>query len=176
VGRMLIDLGLLQNAENLFRDMAKRNPQSADAQQGLADAEFAEGNYAGALQAYRRLTAIDPANAYASQRAEEADRILALDPAAPGLKAAVRYARSRDLLLATLDAIDQCFGGEDKLPASIGDAATEARAAVARKRKPESFSDAADANVQLVLQLWKARPAACAADDAVVRTIDLLKR
>jgi tetratricopeptide (TPR) repeat protein len=176
VGRMLIDLGLNKNAEQLFADLAKRNPQSAEALQGLADAEFADAEYAAAQQAYQRLTTIDPANAAAGARARESARILALDPAAPGLKAAERYARSRDLLATTLDAIGKCYGGEGKLPPSIGDAAKNAKAALERKRRPTSLSDAADENEQLALQLWKARPATCAVDDALTRAVGLLER
>jgi CIC family chloride channel protein len=176
VGRMMIDLELYKNAEQLFSDLAKRNPRSAEAAQGLADSEFADRNYAAALPAYQRVVAVDPANAPAARRAEESARILALDPAAPGLKAADRYARSQELLSAVLDAIDRCFGREDKLPAAMADLAKQARAALTRKRRPDSLGDAADANAQLALELWKARPGTCAGDDAVARAIALLAR
>lgn len=175
VGRMLIDLGVLKNAEDLFRNLAQRNPQDAAAQQGLADAEFANEDYVAAADAYKRLLAIDPANSAAAARIEECARIVTLEASAPGLSGPARYARSRAFLAATLGAIAQCFGGEDKLPGSLTDTVRDAKAALARKRRPESYSDAADTNLQLALQLWKARPASCAADDAVARALALVK-
>jgi len=173
---MLIDFGLNKNAEQVFADLAKRNPRSAEALQGLADAEFADAEYPAAQQAYQRLMTIDPANAVAGGRAQEGARVLALDPAAPALKAASRYARSRDLLATTLYAMESCYGGEGKLPPSISDAAKNAKAALERKRQPTSLGDAVDENEQLALQLWKARPATCAVDDALTRALGLLER
>jgi tetratricopeptide (TPR) repeat protein/CBS domain-containing protein len=171
VGRLLIDLGMFQNAEDLFREQARRNPQDPEALQGLADARFASGEYATAGDAYQQLLQVDPENAAARQRAEECARILALNALAPGLSAAQRYARGRDLLAASLGDVTKCFGGEAKLPASLAEAAREAKAELARKRRPDSFSDAADANLQLASQIWAARPAGCAADDAVTRVV-----
>ena len=176
VGRMMIDLGLYRNAEQLFSDLAKRNPQSAEAVQGLADAEFADTNYGTALQAYQRLMGINPVNAPAGERAQESARILAMNPDAPGLRATDRYGRSLNLLSATLDAITRCFGGEDRLPQSTADTVKEAKGALTRTRKPNSLSDAADLNVELALRLWQARPATCVADDAVARAVALLQR
>lgn len=176
LGRMMIDLGLFKNAEKLFSDLAKSNPQSAEAIQGLADAEFADTNYGVALQGYQRLMGIDPVNAPAGERAQESARILAMNPDAPGLRAAGRYGRSVNLLSATLDAIEKCFGGEDKVPPSTADAVKEAKTALTRERRPSSLSDAADLNVELALRLWKARPSTCLADDAVGRAVALLQR
>ncbi len=175
VGRMLIDLGLLKNAEDLFRDLARRHPQDADAQQGLADAEFADAGYAAALESYQRLLAIDPANPAATARAAECARILSLEAAAPGMRAAERYERSRNLLTASLHALDGCFGGEDKLPAAAADDAQAATTELARTRRPVSFGDAADANLQLAERLWKARPPSCATDDALARALALAR-
>ena len=175
VGRMLIDLGILKNAEDLFRDLSRRNPQDAEALQGLADAEFTNAEYVDALGSYRRLLAIDPANPTAAERAAECGRILELFPAGRGLSPAERYSRSRNLLTATLDAVVRCSGGDDKLPSTMADAVREAKTELARKRRPTSFSDAADANMQLAEQLWSARLPSCVTDDAVARALAMVR-
>ena len=85
VGRMLIDAGLAKNAENLFRDLAHRNPNDAEAVQGLADAQFSSAEYAAARASYERVLALDPQNTAASQRLEECNVILT-PPAPPPRK------------------------------------------------------------------------------------------
>ncbi len=176
VAKLLLGLGVLKNAEDLFREAARRNPQDAEALEGLADAEFASAEYAAAEDSYRSVLALDSSNAVAAQRAEECARILELEVAAPGLTASQRYARSRSLLSAALDGVDRCFRGAEKLPASIADEAREATAGLARKRAPSSFSDAADMNLQIARRLWSARPASCPPDDAITRALALAKQ
>ena len=72
---------------------------------------------------------------------------------------------------AALDAIGRCSGGAGQVPAAIADATRDARTELARKRRPVSFSDAAEANMQLAGQLWNARQPSCAVDDAVARAL-----
>ncbi len=175
VASMLFGLGVFKNAEDLFRDLTQRAPQDAEGLKGLADAEFGNAEYSAAEGSYRRLLAMDASNQTAAQRAEECSRILALDVTARGLSAAQRYARSRELLATVLQSVETCFGGAEKLPPSVQDAAREASTGLARKRRPDSLSDAADANARLAASLWNARPASCAPDDAIARTLALAK-
>ena len=166
VGRMLLDLGLSRNAEDLFRAMVKANPQDPETQQGLADAEFANGEYTPARMAYQRLTQMDPANGLAAARYGETSRIVEMDPGSPNLNSGQRYARSRDLLAATVDAVEKC--------GAQADAMKDAKIALARKRRPSSFIDAADENQRLALAVWSDRPKSCAVDDALSRALGRL--
>jgi CIC family chloride channel protein len=168
VGQMLIDYGLPKAAENLFRDVAQRNKQDAGALEGLGNAEFANGEYAAARDAYRGSLALDPANAAIAKRAELCERILALDPDLRGLGAAQRYERSLKILAGVMDELAPCGGGGDSA------ALQQAQAALARKQRPRSYSDAADSNRALALELWSARSPSCAAaggDDALSRVM-----
>ncbi len=167
VGRMLIDYGLPKAAENLFRDMTQRNQQNAGALEGLGDAEFANGEYAAARDAYRASLALDPANAVMAKQADLCERILALDPDMPGLGASWRYERSLKILAGVLNELARCGGGGDKV------AVQEAQTALTPKKRPSSYSDAADSNRALALQLWSARAPSCAAggDDALSRVM-----
>ena len=54
-----------------------------------------------------------------------------------------------------------CAGSGSALPAPSQDAIAAARASLARKKVPASFSDAADANVALAEKLWEQRIASC---------------
>ena len=157
VGRMLIDYELPKAAANLFEDVAQRNPQDAGALEGLGDADFANGEYEAARDAYRAGMALDPANSAIAARADLCDRILALDPDLRSLSAAERYARSLKLLAGVMAELARCGAGGDKA------AVQQAQASLARKRRPASYSDAADSNRSLASQLWAARPPACQA-------------
>ena len=86
VARMLIDIGLPKTAENMFRDLAHRNPKDAEAIQGLADAQFSDGDYAAARASYERVLTLVPDNAAANQRLEECNVILTPPAPAPRKK------------------------------------------------------------------------------------------
>jgi tetratricopeptide (TPR) repeat protein len=167
VARKLLDMGMTKNAEEMFATVARRNPQDAQAQQGLADAKFTDGDYAGAEKAYRQLLAIDPVNPTAAARAGECARILQLQATAPGLTAAQRLARSRVLLADALETVQRCEGNA----ANPTDQERNAQAELARKVRPRAFSDAAALNVRLARELWNGRPSNCAGDDAVTRAL-----
>jgi CIC family chloride channel protein len=168
LGRMLIDYGLAKNAESLFRDAAQRNRQDPEALEGLGDAEFANGEYRAARDAYRAGLKIDPANPAITKRADLCERILALDPDLPGLGAAQRYERSLKIVAGVMEELARCGGGGDK------NAVQQAQAALARQKRPSSYSDAADSDRALALELWASRPRSCAAaggDDALGRVM-----
>ena len=57
----------------------------------------------------------------------------------------------------------------------MADAVRDAKTELAGKRRPSSFSDAADANMQLAEQLWSARLPTCAVDDALARALALVR-
>jgi CIC family chloride channel protein len=159
VGRLLLALGLPRNAEDLFHDAMRRRPKDVEAQWGLADAQFANAEYADAQRSYQRLHEADPADANAAARADESARILELEMTA-GLNAAQRYEHSRNLLAATVSAVEGCSASGSELDA--------AKTELDRKRRPASVSDAADANRQLAQRLWNARPTSCKADEALM--------
>jgi len=145
-----------------------RNKQDAGAMEGLADAAFANVEYAAALDAYRASLALDPANSAIAKRADLCERILALEPDLRGLGAAQRYERSLKILAGVMDELAHCGGNGDKA------AEQQAQAALARKKRPSSYSDAADANRSLAVELWDARAPSCAAaggDDALNRVM-----
>jgi Flp pilus assembly protein TadD len=75
LGQALSDLGRLDQAEAVFRDVLRRNPGSADAHVGLGDVIARRGDLAGASQQLKRALVIEPGNpraASALRRIKEA--------------------------------------------------------------------------------------------------------
>ena len=155
---MLIEFGLAQEAADVFQGLLKRGPPDASEYDGLGNAEFALANYRAAGEAFRKALELDASDQVAARRAQISDQILALDPSQRGLSSRERYRRSQQLLIAVLTRRLACDTQQ------TGDIA-EARAALARKNAPSSFSDAADANVLLAERLFNQRPPSCPAPD-----------
>ena len=168
VGQMLTDFGLLKESADLFQDIAQRHPQDAAAYQGWGEAQFRMGDYAPALETFRRALVLHPSNQTAAQRIEGCEKILALDPTIRGLGVVERYKRSEKILSSTLGELEKCTAGQANKSAPPSDVEA-ARTALAGKRRPPSYSDAAESNLALALRLWSARQASCglkpAADD-----------
>jgi chloride channel protein, CIC family len=155
----LLDYGLPRNAADVFRQVLKRNPRDLAAYDGLGQAEFALGDYNAARTAFQDSLKLDPTDSAALKGAELSDRVLALDPVLRGLGAAERYRRSHEVLTQALAARLQCSPSTDQ-------DVEAAQAALARKRRPASLSDTADAELALARQLWAERVKSCAAPAA----------
>jgi CIC family chloride channel protein len=161
-GRMLLDHGLAREAADLYRRMTAAGPPDAAEYDGLGEALFASADYQGADAAYRKALAIDAADAVAARRSELAGKILALDPDRRGIGSRERYRRTQDILRDVVDHVAAC--------GAAGPDVEAAQAALARKKAPPSFADAADENLDLSRRLWSARPSTCnsSSDDPAI--------
>jgi CIC family chloride channel protein len=169
VAKMLADSGLPNQAAALYREIFRNNPQDADALDGFADAEMALGDFSAAENAFADASRIDPTDSAAARKRDVCSRILALDPSVAGLKAAERYQRSRSLLMTVLELAQHCT------PPQRGTLA-EAQTALTRRR-PVSFSDAADENIALAEVLWSEELGGCPGnppDEALARLMPQL--
>ncbi len=153
VAKMFDDAGLPTQAVALYRDMLSRSPGDANAFEGLGESYIALGDFALAEKAFADAHRIAPDDTTAKSRMELCESILALDPALPGLKAADRYQRSRELLSHLLVLAQRCPPQQSTL--------ADAKAVMASKRKPASVSDAADENMVLASGLWTQELASC---------------
>ena len=169
LARMLIDDGLPKNAENLFREVTQRNPRMR-ARGRAGRRRIRDGGIwpcAGCLSS--GLT-IDFANSAIRKQADLCERILALDPDFRGLGGPQRYERSLKIRNGVTDELARCGGGDK---AALQDAQT----ALTRKKRPGSYSDAADSIRALALQLWAVRSPSCngagggEADEALSRVM-----
>jgi CIC family chloride channel protein len=160
IGWMLIEFGLAQSAADLFRQLLNAGPPDAEEYRGVGEAEFRMADYQHARDAFRKALQIAPDDSPAADRARVCDRVLSLDPSQRGLGSRERFRRSQELLREALSAVTACAGAERALPPALAGAAGPARAALERKR-PSSYSDAAEANVSLASSLWAERLRAC---------------
>ncbi|HEY1239200.1 MAG TPA: chloride channel protein [Bryobacteraceae bacterium] len=154
VGGMLADSGLYKEAGDVYRGIVQHEPRNASAYAGLGEAEFHLGDYAAAEQAFRRAVSIDPSNKDAAQKADVSKAILALDPTVVGLRPEERYRRGQTVLRKVFQEQAQCTQPS-------GSDAQAARTALSRKRRPPSYTDAADADIALAERIWAARGASC---------------
>jgi CIC family chloride channel protein len=167
VGELLLEYGSAHEAADQLREVVSANPLDAEAYSGLGAAELAQGNYAPALEAFRNAVRLNPSDQTAAKQAGLCERVLALDPDLPGLRAAERNRRSKEVLRGVANLIERC---------QPGSAVTEAaRKALTAHAPASKLDDATQENLALAARLWKARPAPCVSaggvDDATSRVL-----
>jgi CIC family chloride channel protein len=158
---LALEYGLPKEAASLFLDLTQRDAQDATAWAGLGEAEYALADYAAARDALTAALRLNPNDTAVRKRLDAAAQILALDPAGRGLRAAERFDRSRAVLAAVLDALNNCSAAA--LPAGLKQEMETARRLLVKGRRPPSYSDAAENNTSVAEQLWKAGAQACGA-------------
>jgi predicted Zn-dependent protease len=154
---LLMKNGAAAVAAEVFRELAKAAPKDPEAQQRLADAEFALGNYGAAGAAYREAVRLNPSDNQAAVRAKLSEQIVSLDPSIRGLSARVRYQRSQALVYRVLEAAKNC------VPKTQLESWEKAAAEAFGRRRPASYSDSAEENVALAVKLWKEQSQLCPA-------------
>ena len=147
LARRLADVGLLKEAADTSRGIVQRDKQNVAAYAGLGEIEFQTGDCPAAQQAFRHVLLIEPSNAEAARKVEVCSALLARDPTLPGLHADERYRRSEIVLRRVFETRSRCT-------APAGSDAQAAREALSRRRRPASFSDAAESNIALAERLW----------------------
>jgi len=171
IGRLLLEYGSPRQAADVFHGLIRADSRDAEANAGLGAAELAQDDYAAARNAFENALRLDPSNEAVRRQLEFTNRLLALDANASGIRASERYRRSELLLQGAVTMSDQC------LPAAAGDAA---RKALAQHPSGRMRGDAAENNLTLAVQLWKARQEQCsskpASDEAVARVLTHLAR
>jgi CIC family chloride channel protein len=148
--------GRPSDAVKFYRQVLKTDDRNAEAYAGLGSAELALENYQDARDAFQKAVQQNPFDQMSKQQLDLCERVLALDPNAPGLIPAQRLERSKELLQAEVIRFDRCQPG---------------REAVA--------SDSADTNLTLAEDLWKQEQKLCAAphpNDAVGLVLSRLAR
>ncbi|HZS49416.1 MAG TPA: chloride channel protein [Bryobacterales bacterium] len=179
IARLLLDYGSARQSAAILREVLSRDSQDPEAYAELGAAEFALEDYAAAKSAYGHAARLNPSDAAAQARLGLCNEILALNPRARSLRAAERYARSKNLVQRVLQAAGPCIAsrGNVPLPDDIRRLSQKARQLLASRSGPRSYRDAADDNIALAGQLWEARNRFCASpppDEALSRVLALL--
>ena len=147
LGQWFLAAGSTGRAAGVFREILQRGPRNADVHAGLAEAEFASGNYREARDEFQAAVRMGAGDETIQARLDLANRILDLDPTLRGLSREERLRRSRKLLELTLDDLKQCTGDSPLIkPAEIA------------MRKPMTTYDD---NLDLADRIWQARRTNC---------------
>jgi tetratricopeptide (TPR) repeat protein len=154
VARLFFEAGSPDDAARVWRSLHDANPKDASTHLGVGQAEFAAGNYAAALAAFREALRLDRNSKEASDGAGLAESIVVLDPTEIRLPTRERLARAIHLAETVIIEYDKC--------------ADNAELAAARQRLAEtprrSMGDQnPDDWIQLAERLWQQREAACGA-------------
>jgi chloride channel protein, CIC family len=178
IARLILAYGSPEQAAGVFREILHRNNQDAEAYAGLGAAEFAQGNYVAAQSAYRSSVRLNPADEGSRAELDLSSQILALDPSAPGLRAAERRRRSKAMLEAVLGEAEACLSNITKPDDALAhrESLENARTTLARQSNGRITDDQAEADLSLAGKLWSETRAGCPAssekDQAIARVLD----
>ena len=153
VGTMLLAHGSPQHADELFRGILAAHPGDAVAEKGLADAEFALGDFLEARKAYRKANEHGLKDAAIQERIAACDAVLDLDPTQVRMSAGERFERAQKLVRLCLQSVLGCT----TLPADLADAAEKATMETNDRRRDGDTVTM----LNLAEQLWKARQDSC---------------
>ncbi len=175
IAHRLLDYKLAAESARLFRDIIEKSPQDADAYAGLGQAEYSLGNFQSAQHALKTALLLNPSDGKLKQRLEIVEQIVSTDPTLRGLKASEKFERSRELIQKILQSLDQCLSG-GAIPLSVAESETvqAVRKSLASKKRPLSFGDAIESNLESAEQCWKVRTAACGPAKASDEILDTL--
>jgi len=162
VGQLLLQFGMPQDASAVFQDLAEKNKGDADAHAGMGEAELARNDFHSARKAFREAARLGPDKASYRERLLLVEQAIAMDPAIRGLNPADRFQHSGRLLEAAVGSVDQCLAGShEAVSQEVRNLVDAGRKALMRHGRPQSYSDAADSNIELAQQIWAGRIALC---------------
>jgi len=158
IGRLFLLAGSPARAADVFRAIAHDASANADADAGLGEADFAQGNYRAAQRDFQNALRLAPDDNATRQRLTLCNELLKLDPTIRGLGPAERFRRSLKLAELTLDETRQCIGPNPspELQALLDIAANALQAHVGARQ-----AEAYDSDLDLAEQLWQARKKEC---------------
>jgi tetratricopeptide (TPR) repeat protein len=159
LGHLFLEAASPARAAEVFRGILHDAPANADAHEGLAEAEFARGNYHAADREFQIALRLAPGDQITEQHLALCNQLLALDPTVRGIDAAERFHRSLKLLDLALSETRKCIGPNQPADLHVlidgADAALKDRVSAIRR------SDAAESNLDLAERLWQARRKEC---------------
>jgi tetratricopeptide (TPR) repeat protein len=147
-------------AADLFRDVIRKSPESADAYAGLAEAEFARGDYPQALRNFQAALRLRPDDDALRKKRNLSNEVLALDPTRRGLNSQERYRRSLEVLSLANQSLASCAGSAP--PKEISNVLDQANKALKRRVRAAEQSDDVDSNLDLAQTMWRLRKQQCA--------------
>lgn len=178
IGRMLLQLGAAENAQEVFQDIVNTNPRFGEGWSALADAQMSEAKYAEARNALRRAWRLAPRDRQIWNRLETVNQILALDPSQPTLTSEERLHRSEDLLGRCIAALAQCVSATKKTLTPQQQADMDAAQAFLQPKKHRPTEGLTPQSLNLAVQLWQDHAQLCGAgsDPALADVMAMIEK
>jgi tetratricopeptide (TPR) repeat protein len=108
LGHLFIEAGSPERGVEIFRKVLQQSPEDGDAYEGMGEAALALGNYQRARADFDAAARLLPDDTMIASNLRLADTVLALDPLVRGIGHRARTARSRQLLVLTLERTARC--------------------------------------------------------------------
>ena len=154
IASLLLAYGSPRQAADIYRDILHGDSRDADAWSGLGAAEMQLEDYGAARVAFRNTEQLNPTDGQVRKERELAERILALDPNARGLRSSVRFQRSEAILEEVLSGIQSCSSVNPQL-------VNTARKALEHRPRRGERDDATEMNIALAAELSKSAKDVC---------------
>jgi tetratricopeptide (TPR) repeat protein len=165
MGRLFLLAVSPARAADVFRGILHDAPGTADAYDGLGEAEFARGNYRAAQRDFQTALRLGPNDQSPRRRLDVCNELLMLDPTIRGLGPVERFNRSLKLVQLTLEETRECIGQNPspELRGLLDEAGTAMKAHVSAAHK----SEVSESDLDLAEQIWQARKRECKSPPAV---------
>jgi tetratricopeptide (TPR) repeat protein len=164
LGRLFMVAGSPARAANMFREVLRRDPTDADAYAGMGEAALTLGNFRTARADFDQASRFRPDDAAITRRRALADSLLVLDPSARGVRSSDRVARSRSLLLRTLEVGLGC--------GAVSTVRADSARALSAQIASAAHGDAlGEAMLDAAVELWAMLPTSCVATDETLRLL-----
>ncbi len=160
LGRLFLTAGSPARASDEFHAVLHDDPSYAAAHEGMGEADFARGDYRAAQHDFQSALRLAPNDQTSQQHLDLCNELLQLDPTLRGLDSAERYQRSVKLLDLTLAEVNKCTANQAP---EVQDLLDKASAALDANVSHARENEAAEANLDLVAQLWQIRKKECKA-------------
>jgi tetratricopeptide (TPR) repeat protein len=159
IGHLFVVAGSPARAEDVFREILRREPQDADAYTGIGEAEFARGNYRTAKTEFLAALRLNPGSDETQRWLGLTNQVLDLDPMQRGVGVGDRNQRSLKLLELNVQLVTQCavLNQSPELRSLIEDA----QKALNQPARNSRQAPAVERNIDLAEKLWQARLTIC---------------
>jgi len=162
IGGLFLQAGSAREAAAAYQEALGIDRRDAEAYRGLAEAEFALGDYRAARQALQHAVLLGPAGREVERRLEQVEQIIRLDLSTPHISSSLRYRRSRALLRGTLESLDACLAESRKSADDAVDTGIKEKASkLLRGRASRNRDDAIAENVDMARRVWTVRRKFC---------------
>jgi tetratricopeptide (TPR) repeat protein len=159
--------GTPARAAELYRTLIAAHPDDAGLEEGLGEAEAANGEYALAQRAYVRALRTKPGDLSIRHEMQLASALSEIDPTPRRLPSRVKYQRSLEILRLVHDSLAAC----GVRPAELADAGQ-----LLNLKKPDTSNEASERALQLAESLWRAHSSSCPAPEVLPAMMQKLSR